>query len=756
MGNIYQKQLKELLDGLGDWFNEPSKLLDGRMSKNLYPYRKLFEPIQINGIEIKNRIVMGPMGNAGMADETGRPGTKMIQYFLERAKGGAGLITSGMTPGSWDDDPVYEDLDNTGIFPRLDKHRTVYSGWKSIVEGCHGCGARFFIQLAPGMGRVGSPECLTKKFRLPISASWNPNWYIPQIPCRPLTDRECRQIISHAGQAAIDAREMGVDGIYLHGHSGYLIEQMTDTAYNRRRLGRYADWQSFGLDLVREIRKRCGKSFPIHYRIDLSLCLNETYGDRMNSDKLLRRFRKGRTADMTLKYMENLVKAGVDIFDVDLGGYDNWWLPHPPNGMPPGVYLAVSDMVKSYFEEHSVLSNAGLPVPIIAVGKLGYPDQAEKALRENKCDMVMLARPLLADPYWPEKVYAGRVEEIIPCIGDHEGCLGQFARGGHLQCAVNPRTAFEDVYPKDPTTAIKAKKIAVIGAGPAGSMFSCTAAKKGHEVTLFEKNTKAGGMLIPGAIPKIKFDVKNYIDYMNSELERISGSYQLKTIFGMTVTEEFLSSREFDAIVFSGGSKPLKLPVEGFDQPHVIAGTEFLKNPSIAEAASDIAVIGGSDVGAEIAYMLSCELDKNVTIVELMPHLMKKSCTSNRGYMLHHLEKAGVRIMNCTSLKKINTDSVVLEQNTSNSVPDPYVTWKPVLPDNVVNPFQKAIDRRMEVVEIKAELVIICIGSGPENKLYSECVSNRTAPEIHCIGDSFTVGRVLEAVKAGYALGVNI
>ena len=130
---------------------------------------------------------MGPMGNASMAEETGKPGTKMLQYFLERAKGGAGLITSGMTPVSWTDDPAYEDLDHTGIFPRLDSHRTVYSGWRSIAEGCHSYGARFFIQLAPGMGRVGSPECLTKKLRLPVSASWNPNWYIPQITCRPLT-----------------------------------------------------------------------------------------------------------------------------------------------------------------------------------------------------------------------------------------------------------------------------------------------------------------------------------------------------------------------------------------------------------------------------------------------------------------------------------------------------------------------------------------------------------------------------------------
>lgn len=756
MDSKYQQQLKELIDSLGDWFKDSGRLDDGKMTKNLQPYEKLFEPIQINGVKIKNRIVMGPMGNASMADETGKPGTKMIQYFLERAKGGAGLITSGMTPVSWSDDPAYEDLDNTGIFPRLDKHRTVYSGWRSVVEGCHGYGARFFIQLAPGMGRVGSPECLTKKFKLPVSASWNPNWYIPQILCRPLTDRECRRIIRHTGQAAIDAREMGVDGVYLHGHSGYLIEQMTDTAYNRRVLGRYADWQNFGLDLVREIRKRCGKSYPIHYRIDLSLCLNETYGDRMNSDKFLRKFKKGRTADMTLKYMENLVKSGVDVFDVDLGGYDSWWLPHPPNGMPPGVYLKVSEMVKRYFDEHSIMSNAGLPVPIIAVGKLGYPDLAEKALRESKCDMVMLARPLLADPYWPEKVYAGRVEEIIPCIGDHEGCLGQLANGGHLRCAVNPRTAFEDVYPKALNPAAAVKRIAVVGAGPAGSILACTAAKRGHLVTLYDRNDKAGGMLLPGSAPKIKYDMQNYIDYMNAERERVTAKYQLKTVFGTVVTEAMLRAGHFDAIVICVGSKALLPKIEGVNQPHVITGIDFLKNPALAATASEIAVIGGADVGAEIAFMLSCELDKKVTIVELMPYLMKKSCTSNRGYLIHHLENSGVRLMNCTSLKTINAASVLLEQNISKSVPDPYATWKPVLPDNIENPFQKKMVAQIKTFEIAADLVIMCTGAKPEDGLYRECISRHTAAEIHCIGDSFSVGRVLEAVKSGYGLGCDI
>ena len=151
-----------------------------------------------------------------------------------------------------------------------------------------------------------------------------------------------------------------------------------------------------------------------------------------------------------------------------LGSYDNWWLPHPPNSMPSGCFLAVSRLVKEFFEERGVRSNAGLPVPVVAVGKLGYPDLAEKALRDSECDMIMLARPLLADPEWPNKAYAGQVESIRPCIGDQEACINEFVNGGHPQCAVNPFTGFEDVLPRELPRVTQPKNIAVVGTGPAG------------------------------------------------------------------------------------------------------------------------------------------------------------------------------------------------------------------------------------------------------------------------------------------------
>jgi len=752
----YEERLRQWVSGYGDWFADEGKLRDGRMTADLYPYTHLFQPIQVNGVKIRNRIVMGPMGNICMADETGRPSNKMIEYFVARARGGVGLITSGLIPVSHGVDPSVTEPGDLSYFPRIDRSRTNYAGWRILAENCHAHGARFFIQLTPGLGRVGSPECLVKKYKLPISSYWNPNFYIPEVPCRPLTNRECWRIIKNAGQAAADAKGLLIDGVYLHGHEGYLLEQMTNPAFNRRKWGKFADWQAFGIELVREIRKRTGPRYPIMYRIDLSLALNATYGERMQSVKGLRRFRNERTVEMTLEYMVNLVRAGVDMFDVDLGCYDNWWLPHPPASMPPGCYLEVAKIVKDYFAEHGVKSNAGQDVPVVAVGKLGYPDLAERALREGMCDMVMLARPLLADPEWPNKAYAGRVSEIIPCIGDQEGCLNEFLEGGHPQCAVNPRTGFEELLAETPPRAEKPKRVAVVGAGPAGVVCATTAARRGHRVTLYDRNDKAGGTLIPGCVPKIKYDVANYVDYLNAAVERHARDCDLTVWFRTDVSPEDLRAGGFDAVVVCAGAKPCGLPVPGADLPHVIQAVDVLRNPALAEGKGKIVIVGGGSVGCETAYFLAYELGKDVTVVEMLPYFMKGVCTANRGHLIHHLERKGVRLLNCATVQRIGEREVVIARNVSPTVPDPYVTWRPILPENVPNPLARPIREEWREETLAADLVVLAVGMKPDESLYEACVRERVAAEVHNLGDSFSVGRVFEAVKAGYRVGLAL
>lgn len=736
-----------------------------RMTQELYPYDRLFSPIKINKLTIKNRIVMAPMGNIDMCEETGRPNDMMLQYFFARAKGGCGLLTTGLVPVSHGIDSTVTELDGLTYFPRIDRSRTVMPGWRDLAQGVHAHGSRIFVQLTAGLGRVGNPQCLLTQKKLPVSASFLPNYYIPTIPCMRLSDRKLRRIVTNIGQAAADAHAMGIDGVYLHGHEGYLIEQLSNPAFNHRKLGRYADWRRFGLDMVAEIRRRVGPDYPIMYRIDLSLALEETYDEETLGSTYLGRMRGGRTVEQTLSYMEELVAAGVDVFDVDLGCYDNWWMPHPPASMPAGCFVPVARAVRERFAADSVRSNAGLPVPVVAVGKLGYPDVAERALREGSCDMVMLGRPLLADPEWPNKAFAGRVADIRPCIGCQEGCLNEFVEGGHPQCAVNPRCSFEHLMPESPAPAKSPKRVAVVGAGPAGMVCALAASRRGHAVTLIDASDKLGGKLVAAGAARIKFDVENYRVYLERQVRKQADEGNLTLELGHAATKDALAAARYDAIVCAAGAHEATPPIPGLselvDAGLAVPATRLLREPELLGQARSVTVIGGGAVGCEVAQWLAVERNvSHVSVVEMLPHMMQGACTANRGHLLHALAGHGVRLLNMTRVERaeqtLGGTLMHVSRNRHKNVPDPYVSWTPILPENVVNPLAPKVGDDWHEEVIASDLVVIACGGQADDSLFYELQQTHAAPELRNIGDGFAPGRILEAVRAAYRLGTTI
>jgi 2-enoate reductase len=433
---------------------------------------------------------------------------------------------------------------------------------------------------------------------------------------------------------------------------------------------------------------------------------------------------------------------------VDLGCYENWWLPHPPNAMPPGCFLPVARLVKEHFAEHEVRSNTGLPVPVVAVGKLGYPDLAERALRGGDCDMVMLARPLLADPQWPNKAYAGRVREITPCIGCQQ-CLGQFQKLGHSYCAVNPRTYFEHAMPDPPTPVVQRKRVAVVGAGPAGVQCACTVAQRGHSVTLYEGGMEAGGVLHAGSVAVMKYDVANYMAHLNVRLAKTARNHDLTVRFETRATPDLLDAGGFDAVVICAGARVVRPPVSGVDLPHVVTAVELLNHPALASDAGRVVVVGGGEVGCETAHFLAYEHGKRVTVIEMLPHFMPETCAANRGYLLHYLERANVQLLNATRLMRIVEGEVVVRQNVAAGVPDPYVTWAPVVSDALPNPLAKPLPVEEETRMLPAELVVLATGMASDNTLYEACVQAHVAPLIKQIGDAFEPASILQATRAG-------
>ena len=756
MQKIDETWLKEYLNKLDNWFEEKSEFTAPQMDNRLHPYTHLFSPIQINQLLVKNRIVMGPMGNIYMAEESGRPSQKMIAFLTERAEGGVGLITTGLVPVGQGIDPGLTEVGNRSLFPRIDRSRTFFSGWHTLVQNIHSFGARIFIQLSPGAGRVGSPLPLLTKFQLPVSSSWNPNFYLPSVPCRPLLDAECKILVRRMAQAAADAKELGIDGVYIHGHEGYLLDQFTNRAFNHRWLSVYANWQSLGVEMVSTMRKQVGPHYPIMYRIGLSAALQAVYGDRIQKTAGLRRFQHERLIAETLQFMAELVKVGVDIFDVDLGVYDNWWLPHPPNSMPSACYLPISRLVKDFFTNNKIVSNQNQPVPIVTTGKLGYPDLAERALRENDCDMVMLARPLLADPSWAQKAYQGVCKEIRPCIADQEACLKSFVTGTHIQCAVNPRTGFEDVVPKILPTAQRKKKIVVVGAGPAGIQCALSACARGHHVVLYEKRKQVGGQMLPGCVPTIKYEVSNYLSYVENQLNHAQKSGGLELIKGTSFTPQDIKKGKYDVAVVAVGGTPLTPPLEGIEQKHVLQAIDVLMNPKLVSQAKNIVVVGGGTVGCEVAIWLAVEHQKHVSLIEMLPYLMQNTVTANRGHLLQLLRKKGVDVFNCTKLLRVSVDAISVSRNIHKSVPDPFNTWNPILPKNVQNPLEKKIKQKLIQESIPADAVILAVGLKPTTDFYAQCVQQQVAPEVHLIGDTFQTANIWEAVKAGFLLGKSL
>ena len=707
----------------------------------------LFEPINIGGCKIKNRLVMAPMGNINMADPIGRPLNKMIEYFGLRAKGGCGLLITGLVPVSYGIDHTVEEDNDTTYFPRIDgSSRTRMSGWRDLTSKVHAYDSKIFMQLTAGLGRVGSPESFLKGKMLK-SASINKNFYVPVVPHLPLTDRAIKKIVKSFGQCAVNAKACGFDGIHLHGHEGYLMDQLTSKPWNRRKFGRYSNLHQFAIDVVKEIKHRCGDDFPIIYRIDLTQGLRESYGDEI----FKKRFKNmERSIEDGLKLCKELAQAGVDAFDVDKGCYDNWFYPHPPAYFKDMIYVKeMAGVLKEYLKKENI------DKPVIAVGKMGKPEIAEKVLKNEYADMVMLGRPLLADPYWPDKVKQDKEDEINHCIGDQEGCVHSFIHGGHPCCTVNPYTGFEDVKKLEITN--EPKNVAVIGAGPAGIEASKTLIDRNHKVTLFEAKSKIGGQFELNDEISIKHDVKRYLKNQRHIIEK----YIDKGLILKLNTKPDIKELEenFDVVILATGVKENIPKIKGVEKVKATTAREFLENKlQLPQNTKEILVVGGGAVGCEIAYTIAKENDVQVTIVEMQKYLMNNIVHSNRSMLLWLMSGMGsttdkvndrlnrkVKAYTSSKVMAFKENEALLEVNKERI--NPYTPWETLIPENIHNPFEKKLnDKNTEEISIKTDFVIFAMGAEENDDLYEKLKNNKKL-QVYNVGDSKKLASAWEAIN---------
>ncbi|MBU4563216.1 MAG: FAD-dependent oxidoreductase [Proteobacteria bacterium] len=632
---------------------------------------------------LKNRLAMAPMGLLGLVEDDGLLSQRAIDYYEERAKGGVGLIITSLFHATSKYDPFWVD-DRYFPFPRLDTEMAV-ARVNRLVERVHDYDCKLCLQLTAGFGRVAGSKYI--RSGPPIGPSPVKNYWLPNVTLRPLATEEVQDMVASFGKAAKLAQIAGVDAIELHGHEGYVIDQFMTALWNQRT-DKYGgtslrERMTFPLEIIDSINKATGGRLPIIFRVGIE-----------------HRIPGGRTREEGLELLTVLEEAGVAAVDVDAGCYDNWYWPHPPVYQPPACMLEMAELAKATVKN----------IPVMCVGKMNYPHLAEAALKEDKADYVIIGRGLLADPYWPQKTRQGREDEIAPCIGCHEGCLGRTRRAS-LSCAVNPACGDERALTLQPAKV--RKKVVVVGGGPAGMEAARVARLRGHQVVLFEQGPSLGGLLIPASAPGFKSDLVLLRDYFKRQMELAGVEVALNT---RADAQDILKLRP-DVVFLATGAEAWRPPAPGVQSPEVKGAVDVFLDPGLA--GQNCLIVGGGFVGCELAVHLA-QLSRKVTVVEQLPEVLDNIRTvhPNREMLLAMLAQHQVTLVTGAELQEVNTTGAVVSVDGN------------------------------EAQSLAADSVIMATGFIPHCELFG-ALWGRVA-QVSRLGDCLKPGKILDAVWDGF------
>jgi len=636
---------------------------------------KLFERGMIGKMKLKNRIAMAPMGVPGLQDLDHGFSRRLIGFYEARASGGVGMIISTVNA-------VNVDLEGgiTAGLVRLTGPEYMIR-LNELCDTVHHYGAKLVVQLTPGFGRVNSTMLNTIPL---ISASAVPCFYDPSTVTRPMTIGEIQKLVGSFAASVAMAKMAGVDAVEIHGYGGYLLDQFQTALWNKRTDEYGGDLDGrlrFSMEIIGASRAVAGPDFPLIYKF--------------TPDHLME---GGRKLEEGLEVVKRLEEAGVDALHIVGGCYEVWHKAQPSMYEPPASHVNLAAAVKNVVK-----------IPVITDGKLGRPDVAEKVIAEGKADFIALGRPLLADPEWANKAKEGRVEDIRPCIVDSE-CIHRGYEMKYLSCAINPTCAMEREYILKP--AQKRKHVLVIGGGPGGLEAARVAAIRGHQVTLWEKESKLGGNLLPASVPEFKRDIRPLIDYFSIQIKKLD----VKVELNKKATPDLVQKLKPEVVIIAAGAGPLIPQIPGIKGDNVFSAVDVLlgkKNPG-----TSVIVAGGGLVGCETAAYLAGK-GKKVTIVEMMGKLIPAGGLSVNSMMglMNLVNECGVKVLTGTRLLEVTATGVVIESNGSKE-------------------------------EQKASSVILALGFKSENVLLDELEGK--VPELFAIGDYAKPRNILNAIWEGF------
>ncbi len=681
-------------------------------------YEALFTPWKIGNVEIKNRIVMCPMGGTSLFGwmEPNHFDKEAAAFFIEKAKNNVGLIIPGIAP-----------IKDTFFGKWLYQGEKKFDELKEFMDEIHKYGAKLFIQITAGMGRSWAiPTPLVMVHNNPVlrtickpiidtshelaSPSALPSRWSDKITCPEMTVKQIEEIVDAFAKTAYLCKKAGVDGIEVHAvHEGYLLDQFT-LPYTNKRTDKYGgsfeNRYRFATDIVKAIKAKCGNDYPVSLRYSVQSKVKAFGVGAVPGEEYTE---IGRTMEESEKAAKYLQDAGYDMLNADNGTYDSWYWAHPPMYMPLNCNLEDVAHIKKFVD-----------IPVVCAGRM-EPEVGAKAIAEGRIDAMGVARQFLADDQWITKLIEDRLEDIRPCICCHNACFNMAKYKGtanqqtipdasHIaRCALDPRVMQSKKYKIVP--AKKQKKIAVIGGGIGGMEAAMVCAKRGHKVDLYEKTDKLGGVFIAAAAPSYKEKDRDLIAWYNREILK----YDNITLH-MNSEVKNVASLNADEVIVATGAVANKIPVKGADTA-IEAVDYLLGNKTVGD---NVVIVGGGLTGCEIAYDLYLQ-GKNPTIIEMQHDLIvsDKICLANTSYLRDFFAANKVPVYLETKTTEIRTDGVTIATKDG------------------------------KTQNIPADSVILSVG-------YKPAPVAEKAKNVHIVGDALKVGSLRTVIWKAWDVAMKL